>query len=210
MSGRLAQPQGGGLPDAVPPDVLATTFPALLKQAGYRVGIVGKWGVGGPPPKEHSTSGTPGAARVSSSTPSRARGEGSQLRVPRAAGREVYQRHAGRTAVLPRLAVQVAARAVPARPARRRAVQGRQIVPPKTATTKTIEKLPPNSSKSLATCGPSATSRRRKYQEFVKQYFRCIAGVDRSVGLSTKLLDDKKRSDNTVLHLHRGQRVLLG
>ncbi len=32
-----------------------------------------------------------------------------------------------------------------------------------------------------------------KYQEFVKQYLRCIAGVDRSVGTITKTLADKKR-----------------
>src|SRR4029077_7189959 len=37
------------------------------------------------------------------------------------------------------------------------------------------------------------------YQEFVKQYLRLIAGVDRSVGKILKLLDDLKMADDTIV-----------
>ncbi len=34
------------------PEVLADSYPAIFKRAGYRTGCLGKWGIGGKPPKE--------------------------------------------------------------------------------------------------------------------------------------------------------------
>ena len=35
-----------------PDDLFAQTYPQVLRRAGYHVGFVGKWGLGGPLPKD--------------------------------------------------------------------------------------------------------------------------------------------------------------
>src|SRR5262245_4493772 len=53
FTGRLCRNHGvGDFNTPLPAAVLANSFPALLKKAGYRTACFGKWGIGGPPPKE--------------------------------------------------------------------------------------------------------------------------------------------------------------
>src|SRR3954471_10308088 len=53
MTGLLCRHhQVGDFNTPLPPDILAKSFPALLKKAGYRTACFGKWGMGGPPPKD--------------------------------------------------------------------------------------------------------------------------------------------------------------
>src|SRR5262245_23153586 len=53
MTGRLSRNHKvGDFNTPLPADVLAKSLPALLKKAGYRTACFGKWGIGGPPPKE--------------------------------------------------------------------------------------------------------------------------------------------------------------
>jgi arylsulfatase A-like enzyme len=75
-----------------------------------------------------------------------------------------------------------------------------KITPPKTANPKYFEALPPFLQTSLNRVRAVRDfPTPEKYQEFVKQYLRCIAGVDRSVGTITKTLAAQKRDANTVL-----------
>src|SRR5262245_20286485 len=51
--GRLCRNHGvGDFNTPLPADVLAASFPALLKKAGNRTACFGKWGIGGPAPKD--------------------------------------------------------------------------------------------------------------------------------------------------------------
>src|SRR5258708_39442723 len=53
FTGRLGRNHKvGDFQTALPLDVLAESFPALLKKAGYRTGCFGKWGIGGTPAQE--------------------------------------------------------------------------------------------------------------------------------------------------------------
>ena len=53
FTGRLCRTHGvGDFSTPLPPKVLAESLPAMLKAAGYRTGIFGKWGIGGREPRE--------------------------------------------------------------------------------------------------------------------------------------------------------------
>jgi arylsulfatase A-like enzyme len=53
LTGRLCRNHRvGDFATPLPPEVLAASFPALLKGAGYRTGCFGKWGIGGRAPRE--------------------------------------------------------------------------------------------------------------------------------------------------------------
>jgi arylsulfatase A-like enzyme len=53
VSGRYCRSHKvGDFATPLPPAVLAETFPALLKRAGYRTGCFGKWGIGAPLPRD--------------------------------------------------------------------------------------------------------------------------------------------------------------
>ena len=73
------------------------------------------------------------------------------------------------------------------------------IVPPKTATDEHFNRLPEFMRVSM---GRSRAVRDfptpEKYQEYVKNYLRCIASVDRSVGEILKALADKQVADDTL------------
>jgi arylsulfatase A-like enzyme len=199
FSGRLAR--NHKVPDfqtPFPPDVLATTFPALLKKAGYRVGVFGKWGVGGPPPKDSfdvwDAWGDQGAffhnvggEKVHNSE-----------YLARQAAKFVRETPAGQPFCL---VVLYKSPHEPYQPDPRDAqlFKADTITPPKTATPEHFEKLPAFLKTSLNRVRAERDfPTPEKYQEFVKQYLRCVAGVDRSAGLIQAALADAKRSDTTV------------
>jgi arylsulfatase A-like enzyme len=199
MSGRLARNHKvSTFQTPYPADVLDATFPVLLKKAGYRVGVFGKWGVGGPPPKElfdvwdawgdqgpffHEVDGEKvhnseylarRATKFIRETPAE---QPFCLIVLYKSPHEPYLCDPRDAALF----------------------KDDTITPPKTAAPEHFEALPPFLKTSLNRVRAVRDfPTPEKYQEFVKQYLRCVAGVDRSVGLIDKALADAKRSDNTV------------
>lgn len=52
ITGRYNRNHGvGDFNTALRPEILAASYPAVLKKAGYRTGCLGKWGIGGPSPE---------------------------------------------------------------------------------------------------------------------------------------------------------------
>lgn len=202
MSGRLAR--NHKVPDFNTPftnEVMATTFPALLKKNGYRVGIIGKWGVGGPPPKEQFDfwDAWGGQGEFFHKVEGEAKPVHNSEYLARQAVRFIGDTPAGTPFCL---IVLYKSPHEPYQPDPRDAelFKDATITPPKTADEKYFNALPDFLKTSLNRVRAVRDfPTKEKYQEFVKEYFRCIAGVDRSVGIITKMLADKKRADNTVL-----------
>jgi arylsulfatase A-like enzyme len=200
MSGRLAR--NHKVPDfntPFPKDVLATTFPVLLKNAGYRVGIVGKWGIGGPPPKESFDfwDAWGGQGEFFHTV------NGEKVHNSEYLARQAVKFITDTPAETPFcLILLYKSPHEPYEPDPRDAdlFKDAKIKPPKTADAKYFDALPDFLKTSLNRVRAVRDfPTPEKYQEFVKQYLRCIAGVDRSVGTITKALADKKRAANTVL-----------
>lgn len=200
MSGRLARNHKvADFNTPFPKDVLATTFPVLLKKAGYRVGILGKWGIGGPPPKDQFDFWDAWG------------GQGDYFHMVN--GEKVHNsEYLARQAVkfiadTPKdtpfcLIVLYKSPHEPYEPDPRDAMLFKdiQITPPKTADAKYFEALPDFLKTSLNRVRAVRDfPTPEKYQEFVKQYWRCIASMDRSVGIVTRTLAEKKRTDNTLV-----------
>src|SRR5262249_16619388 len=158
------------------------SFPALLKKAGYRMGCFGKWGIGGPAPKElfdeWDAWGDQGTYFLT---------------------RDGETMH--NSEFLSRKAVRVIERCKPDKPfclivlsksphdkhepdyRDATLFQNQTFAKPKTATQAQFDALPEFTKKSL---GRNWALRDfpddAHYQEYVRQYLRCIAGVDRAVG----------------------------
>ena len=202
MSGRMAR--NHKVPDfdtAFTHDVLATTFPVLLKQAGYRVGIVGKWGIGGLPPKEQFDFWDAWGGQGEFFH--KVEGEKEPVHNSEYLTRQAVKFIADTPADKPFcLILLYKSPHEPYEPDPRDAnlFKDATITPPKTADARYFNALPEFLKTSLNRVRavrdfPTPT----QYQEFVKQYLRCIAGVDRSVGAITKKLADNKRDANAVL-----------
>ncbi|MBL8793484.1 MAG: sulfatase [Planctomycetia bacterium] len=200
ITGRLCRHhQVGDFATPLPPAVLASSFPALLKQAGYRTGCFGKWGIGGPPPKEmfdvwdawggqgdffHNVDGQ----KVHNSE-----------WLARRAEEFVRSCKPGQPFCL---IVHYKSPHDPYLPDPRDAAlfKDDKIPVPKTASRAAYEKLPDfirNSEGYLRAQKSHPTP--ESYQEFVKQYLRCIAGVDRSVGKILGVLDELQLKDDTAV-----------
>ena len=199
MSGRLAR--NHKVPDfqtPLPPDVLATTFPVLLKKAGYRVGIFGKWGVGGPPPKEQFDVWDAWGAQGPVVHDVQGEKVHNSEYLARQATKFIRETPADQPFCL---IVLYKAPHEPylCDPRDAELFKADTITPPKTATPEHFDALPPFLKTSLNRVRAERDfPTPEKYQEFVKQYLRCIAGVDRSVGLIDNALDDAKRSIDTI------------
>jgi arylsulfatase A-like enzyme len=182
----------------LPPAALANSFPALLKMAGYRTACFGKWGIGGPVPKDvfdvwDAWGGqgeyflTLGGRRVHNS--------------------EYLTWHATEFLKTCKpdqpfcLIVLYKSPHDVQQPDPRDAelFKDDRIVPPKTATEEHFKRLPEfmrvsmNRSRAVRDF-PNP----EKYQEYVRNYWRCIVSVDRSVGEIMKVLADRRMADETI------------
>jgi arylsulfatase A-like enzyme len=183
---------------ALPPGVLANSLPALLKKAGYRTACFGKWGIGGPVPKDVFNAWDAWG------------GQGEYFLT--LGGRRVHN-----SEYLTWDAIEFLETCKPdqpfclivlyksphdvQQPDPRDAdlFKDDKIVPPKTATEEHFKRLPEfmrvsmNRSRAVRDF-PTP----EKYQEYVRNYLRCIVSVDRSVGAIMKALADRKMADDTM------------
>src|SRR5262245_41074968 len=199
MTGRLCRNHGvGDFNTPLPADVLASSFPALLKKAGYRTACFGKWGIGGPPPKDLFDSWDAWG------------GQGEYFL--NLDGKRVHN-----SEYLSRRAIDFISSCKPDQPfclivlyksphdvqapdpRDAELFKNDKIVPPKTATEDHFSRLPEFMRVSM---GRSRALRDfptpEKYQEYVKQYLRCIVSVDRSVGEIRKAIADRGMAEDTL------------
>lgn len=192
------------------PELLAATYPAVLHRAGYYTGCFGKWGIGGQPPHEvfdvwdawggqgeffHEV----GAERV----------HNSEFLTRRTAN---FLRDRPPTKPFC-LLVYYKSPHEPYQPDPRDAELFRDatLERPATYTDRHFDALPEFIRQSEGrTRAMKAHATPARYQEFVKQYLRCIAGVDRSVGAIRQLLDELKLADNTIVVFASDNGFLLG
>jgi arylsulfatase A-like enzyme len=182
----------------LPADVLAKSLPALLKKAGYRTACFGKWGIGGPPPKELFDAWDAWG------------GQGEYFL--NLDGKRVHN-----SEYLTRRSIDFINSCKPDEPfclivlyksphdiqeADPRDVnlfKDDRIVPPKTATEEHFNRLPEFMRISMnRTRALKAFPTPDKYQEYVKTYLQCIVSVDRSIGEIRKVLAEKKMADDTL------------
>jgi arylsulfatase A-like enzyme len=192
--------------DSFPPDLFARSYPALLRQAGYRTGFIGKWGIdGGAMPSDSFNyfRGFQGQGRYfpDKSDPRR--------HLTAIMGAQAAEFLSGCTPQQPFcLAISFKAPHVqddhPEQflydPADQDLYQNAAIPIPETAHPRFIAELPLSIQRSEA--------RRRwavrfatpaLYQASVKAYYRLVTGVDREVGRLMKLLSDSGLDQNTVI-----------
>ena len=200
VTGRYDRGHGvGGFGASLPPDVLAESFPARLAQAGYRTGCLGKWGFG-----------TAGTQDVFDEWFAWA-GQGSffhNVNGQRVHNAELLARKAEQFLAACRpdqpfcLAVLYKAPHEPFQPDPRCAelFAGDEIVPAKTCTQAHFEALPAflrdlEGRRRLMKRHPTPQA----FQAFAKQYLRCVASVDLSVGKVLQALRRLKLADNTFV-----------
>lgn len=194
------------------PDALANTFPALMKRAGYRTGCFGKWGIGGPEPRElFDVWGAWG-------------GQGEFHQVWKPTGEKIHNseylaRHAeqflrDQPAEKPFcLTILFKSPHDPYEPDQRdtNLFRDARFAFPKSASPAHFESLPDfirNSEGHTRALASHPTP--QKYQDFVRNYLQCIAGVDRAVGRIRSVLDDLKLADNTLIVFASDNGFLLG
>ena len=184
-------------------EAFAETFPALLRQAGYYTGFVGKWGIGGALPTEQFDyfSGFPGQGRYFE--------EGDPEHLTRKLTRQALQFldevPSGRPLLLcisykaPHAQDQ-AERQFPPDPAYETLYRDVTIPVPVTATPEAFATLPEFLQRSE---GRTRWERRfatpEMYQETVKDYYRLVTGVDASVGTILDRLKQDGLDERTVV-----------
>lgn len=200
MTGKLCRHHGvGDFNTPLAPAHLAATFPAVCKKAGYRTGCFGKWGIGGPPPKDvFDVWNATGGQGVYFENVDGKQVHNSELLARRA---EKFLREQPRDQPFC-LVVLYKSPHDPYQPDPADAELFKDVTfaRPKTFTPAHFEALP----EFLRTSEARIRFDRHcptpeKYQEFVRQYLRCVAGMDRSVGRILKVLDDLKLADDTIV-----------
>jgi arylsulfatase A-like enzyme len=179
------------------PECVQLSYPHLLRQAGYKTGFVGKYGVGGdgaPPELFDVSHGNPGPER-----------QGQSRELGRQAIDFLQKQKSGESFCL-----SVSFRAPHARdpdpkqylydPEESALYRDVQIPISPKADPKYFERLPASvqQSESRARWNWRFTNPAH-YQESVKSYFRLIAGVDAVVGDILKQLNQSGLADNTVV-----------
>lgn len=201
------------VPDFATPlsaEALSRTFFAILRQAGYRVGGVGKWGIGGPAPKHLFDAWD-------------AWGDQGPY-FHKVADEKVHNSEwLARKAVdfvksCPKeqpfcLMVWFKAPHEPFLPDPRDSELFKDVKAPlaKTYTKAHFEALPPFLRESL---GGQWAARDwptpQAHQEYVKNYLRLVAGVDRAVGKIVAALDETKRAEDTLILYSADHGLFLG
>lgn len=200
ITGRLARNHHvGDFRTPLPPDILATSFPALLHKSGYRTGCLGKWGIGGPEPDGvFDTWHAWGGQGEFLETIDGRQVHNSQMLADRA---DAFLRSGPRDQPFC-LIVYYKSPHDPYQPDPRDAelFSDARFAFPRTASAEHFATLPTFIRRSEGyTRAQKSHPTPEAYQEFVKQYLRCIAGVDRSLGQILKCLDELKLADNTVV-----------
>jgi arylsulfatase A-like enzyme len=200
FTGRMCRHHGvGDFNTPLPPRVLETSLPAMLKAAGYRTGIVGKWGIGGREPRElfdmWDAWGGQGeyAIRVGDDLIHNSEYLSWRARQFLAGCRRdqpfclLVLFKAPHDKFLPD-------------PRDSHLFDDLTIVPPKTATQAHFKQMPPFLQRSLGKKrADDDIPTPEKYQQYVKDYLRLIAGVDRAVGQILCDLDRRCYSNDTVV-----------
>lgn len=188
-----------------PPAVAENLFPFVLKRAGYHIGFIGKWGV---------------ASTIESTIAPYARqfdywrgfvGQGEFYTADR------QDRHL--TQVMADQAIEFFDRAPQDRPfhlqvsfkaphgpwnqfdRRFSDVLADVAIPyPATLTEEAVYKLPPFlRTYRLSLNGQSVAKMRQIHQEFIRQYYRLILGLDEAVGRIVDALEERGLADNTII-----------
>jgi arylsulfatase A-like enzyme len=186
---------------------LAATYPALLKQAGYYLGFIGKWGVGTAPPAlfdyDRTFEGQGGYF---------VKREGQTIHLTRLMGDEAVEFLSGAPQDRP-FCLSISFKAPHEQdsesviqqpflfdPAHASWYADVTIPPPKLAAPEYFERLPDflKNSENRARWaarywGPA------RYQECVKGYYRLISEVDDEVGRIVAELEKRNLADNTVI-----------
>lgn len=189
------------------PELLAQTYLSRLKDAGYRIGFIGKWGVGKPPQNFFDYNrGWPGQNRYIQKIVGQTRHltsvmgdqaleflDGCTPQQPFSLSISFKAPHVQDTA-------NVQANPWPHDPVFDELYQDLQIPPPRLAQSKYFDRLPDflkNSENrqrwAVRFWGPA------RYQSSVKGYYRLITGVDAVVGRIRDKLAQRGLADNTVI-----------
>ncbi len=183
----------------LPDEILAQSYPARFKAAGYRTGCLGKWGIGGPPPTDlFDVWNATGGQGTYFETVNGERVHNSEILARRA---EDFLRTCPDDQPFC-LLVYYKSPHEPFQPdpADLPLFANDTFTPPKTATEAHFQAMPEFIRRSE---GRTRRDKRHPtadaYQEFVRTYFRLIAGVDRSVGKILDTLDEQGMTDNTIV-----------
>jgi arylsulfatase A-like enzyme len=191
-------------------NVLETTFFALLRRLGYMVACFGKWGIGGPMPESYFAAWDAWGGQGDYFH--KVNGElvhNSEYLARKAIGFLEEQRPGKPFCLL----VYYKAPHEPYLPDPRDAALFKDdpITGPKTFTKAHFAQLPDFLQQSLgAVWGKRDHPNAEKHAEFIRQYLRCIAGVDRSVGKIMGALDRLKLADNTLVLYSSDHGMFLG
>lgn len=194
------------------PDRWAATYPAVLRQAGYRTGFVGKWGVGEKPDQVAAMAahfdffkgqpGQAGALFIQSDDPNR-------THTTARMGNEAIEFLSEVRNDQP-FCLSISFSAPHARDGKPREFQPDdrdeslfadvQFPVPRTATDAFFQALPPSVKKSIGrTRWALRFDTAEKYQRTLRDYYRLVTGIDREVGRLREELSRRGLAENTVI-----------
>jgi arylsulfatase A-like enzyme len=186
----------------------ARTFPALLRQHGYRTGFIGKWGLGDPLPATQYDFFRGFSGQGDYFPKGKAGAPGEHLTAKQAA--QAVEFLEGCSAASPFL-LQISTKAphvqddaqtrpFPPDPKHESLFLDVTIPKPKTATEADFRALPEFLRTSEARARwQTRFSNAELYQHTVKDYYRLIVGIDELVGTVLRKLDEKQLARNTVV-----------
>src|SRR5262245_58880088 len=199
FTGQLCRHHGvGDFNTPLPADVLASSFPALLKKAGYRTACFGKWGIGGPPPKDLFDAWDAWGGQGENFLDLDGKRVHNSEYLTRRATDFINSCKPDQPFCL--IVLYKSPHDVQAADLRDAELfKDDKIIPPKTATEEHFNRLPEFMKVSMnRSRAVKAFPTPEKYQEYVKGYLRCVVSVDCSVGEIRKLIADRKMADDTL------------